>query len=663
MTYLCTARRFIQSLAVKPSSTQVSSWYDVNDLCKEGRLKEALAILHKNADHHGISLDPETYAALLHACLVSKALAGGKQLHAKVLISGSEQNPFLGTQLVGMYAGCGSLENARQVFDKIHQRTFLLWNAMIRGYAKGEPYEEAITLYYQMQKEGIQPDNFTFPLVLKACATLLALEEGKEIHRHIVRMQLESDIYVGAALIDMYAKCGSIEDAREVFDKMPRRDVVSWNAMITGYAKCGKLEVARHLFDKMPQRTVISWTTMIAGYVQNGHFHEALELYGEMHQTEFKPNRVTLVSVLPACAHLGALQQGKTIHDYIIRRKLETDVSVVTALINMYAKCGQIDVARELFDKMYKRDAISWNAMIAGYGMHGQGEAVVSLFVQMQQTGVKPDDVTLVGVLSACSHAGLVEEGLQYFHSMNRDYGLVPKMEHYACMVDLLSRAGRLDEARDMIAEMPFKPSPSVWGALLSACRTHGKIELGEYVARHLFEIEPYNTGNYVLLSNIYADAGRWDDVMKIRIMLKERGLKKSPGCSWVEVNNRAHGFIGGDRSHPQSEEIYTLLENLGKQMKKFGYLTDTSFVLHDVAEEEKEFAISTHSERLAIAFGILNTAPGTPIQITKNLRVCGDCHTATKFISKIVRREITVRDINRFHHFKDGLCSCGDYW
>eukprot|EP01018_Ginkgo_biloba_P030301 Gb_17294 [translate_table: standard] len=666
MAYLNISRRFIHSLPVKtsPRLPNWNPWHndDVSSLCKEGRLKEALAMVHL-MNQQGIAVDYDTYAYLLQACNNIKALVEGKQLHAYMLVAGLEPNSFVGTQLVGMYATCGNIANARLVFDKIYERTPILWNAMIRMYAKNGPCEEALSLYYQMQQEGTRPDNFTFPLVLKACAALLALQEGKEIHYHIVRSRLESDVFVAAGLIDMYAKCGCIEDARQVFDKMSRRDLVSWNTMIAGYAKCGNVEIARHLFDRMPERNVVSWTAMIAGYVQNGYFNEALTLYDQMQQTEIKPNRVTLVSVLPACAHLGALQQGKWIHDYVIRSGLESDVSLQTALVNMYAKCGQLDVARHLFDKMSKRDIVSWNAMIAGYGMHGHGEDAIALFVQMQQTGLKPDDVTFIGVLSACSHTGLVDEGWQYFDCMRQDYSLTPKMEHYACMVDLLGRAGQLSEAQYFVGNMPFEPSPSVWGALLAACRVHGNIELAEHVSERLFELEPYNTGNYVLLSNMYAEAGRWDNVEKVRIMLKGRGLKKNPGCSWIEINNRVHAFRGGDKSHPQSEKIYALLENLAGQMKKAGYEPDTSFVLHDVEAEEKEFALFSHSERLAIAFGILNTGPGTLIQISKNLRVCGDCHTATKFISKIVRREIIVRDINRFHHFKDGLCSCGDYW
>eukprot|EP01018_Ginkgo_biloba_P037418 Gb_09410 [translate_table: standard] len=770
-------------------------------------------------------------SSILQACTNTKAL---NQVHAHMLISGLGQDSFLIAKLVDMYSQCGSLANARLVFDKIYQPNVFLWNAIIRGYSRNGLSEETLTLYRQMQRSGIYPNKFTFPFVLKASAGLTALQEGQEIHYHIVRTGFQSDVYVGNALIDMYAKCGNIKDARQVFEKlstrdvvswtaiisgyvqngdacealtlfhqmqladvntdavtivsvlsacallgalqqgmwvhnylirsgfeadasvgnslvamyakcsnleiarhlfdtMSRRDVVSWNAMIAGYAqngytyealtlfhqmqvegvkpnqvtllsiiplcadigdlqqgkgihdyiirrgfesivtvgtalihmyaKCGCIEIARQLFDKMSERNVISWNAMIAGYAQNGHGNEALILFNQLQLADVKANSMTMVNVLQACAHLGVLKQGKWIHDYIIRNGLESDVFLVTALIDMYAKCGSIETARLLFDRMSERDVVSWSAMIAGYGMHGHAKDALDLFFQMQQAGVRPNDITFIGVLSACSHAGLVNDGWQYFECMSRDYCITPTTKHYACMVDLLGRAGHLYEAQVFIEKMPLKPDTSVWGALLGACRIHCNIELGKRVAECLFYLEPENAGFYVLLSNIYAASGKWDDVAKIRTMMKDRGVKKTPGCSLIEVSNRVHAFLVGDRSHPQSEKIYAMLETLAGQMKEAGYAPNTNFVLHDVEEEMKEHLLSCHSEKLAIAFGLINTSAGTPIQITKNLRVCDDCHSATKFISKIVRRDIIVRDANRFHHFKDGLCSCGDYW
>jgi pentatricopeptide repeat protein len=382
-----------------------------------------------------------------------------------------------------------------------------------------------------------------------------------------------------------------------------------------------------------------------------------------MRLVDMKPNNVTIASVLPIIARLAMFQKGKEVHSFILRNGLETHVILGNALIDMYAKCGNIRLAQSVFDQMSAKDIISWTAIIAGHGMQGNGEQAVALFCQMQQSGMKPDHIAFVALLSACSHSGLVAEGWQYFHTMRKDYGIAPRMEHYACMVDLLGRAGCLDEAEEFIKKMPFEPSAAVWGTMLGACRIHSNIELGERVAECLFNLKPETAGYYVLMSNMYSAAGRWDDVAKVRKTMREQGLQKNPGCAWIEIKNKVYAFRVGDRSQPQSEAIYATLENLATQMKEEGYVPDTNFVLHDVEEEEKEYMLCGHSEKLAIIFGLINTCPGTPLRIIKNLRVCGDCHSATKVISKIVGREITVRDANRFHHFKDGLCSCGDYW
>eukprot|EP01018_Ginkgo_biloba_P036695 Gb_15537 [translate_table: standard] len=673
----------------KQNSNSISKNKNFNIVCREGLLKQALA-------HQEISGD-SSVPSLLQACTNVETL---KQVHAQMILTGIEQTISLKARLVRMYAMRGNMENARLVFDKISKPNVFLWNAMIRGYARSEPCREALTLYYQMQQVGIQPDNFTFPFVLKACASLSALQEGKEIHDDIVRIGLESDNFVRTALIDMYAKCGSIDFARLLFDKMSDRNVVSWNAIIAGYAqngdarealtlfrqmqlsevkpdlitmvglllalthlaalqqgkwmhgyiiksgfesddfvgnslmdmyaKCGCLDIACQMFDKLSKRDPVSWNAMIVGYMQNGDANEALELYNQMQLTDVKPNAgtlasilqacthlgginkgyaqsghasealtlflemqladvmpnsVTMVSALPACAHLAALQQGKCIHGYIIKSGFESDIAVGTALIDMYAKCGSIEIARQFFDKMSKRNVISWSAMIAGYGMHGLGKDALALFCQMQQTGIMPNHITFVCVLSACSHAGLLDEGWQLFECMFQDHYITPRGEHYACMVDLLGRAGRLDEAQDFIKHMPLEPGVSVWGALLSACRIHSNIELGQRVAEHLFHLEPEKAGSYVLLSNIYAAAGRWDDVAKVRAVMKDKGVKKAPGCSLIEINNKVHTFLVRDRSHPQSEEIYALLETLAGQMKEAGYVPNTNCVLHDVDE------------------------------------------------------------------------------
>eukprot|EP01018_Ginkgo_biloba_P022755 Gb_12759 [translate_table: standard] len=707
---------------------------------RKSLLKEALGFLH------GFTVKPDTYVSLLQACTIMKALAEGKQVHAHMLINGFDQNDLLATKLVIMYAKCGSMDEAQHVFDKMTKRNGLSWIAMISGYTRYGNCYEALKLYFEMQQTGMQSDSFVFPCVLKACAGLRALHHGKEVHGYLRRRGFESDIVVGNALIDMYTKCGTVENARQVFDRIPQRNVVtwttiiagyaqngyfdealelfdqmqsagikpnviSWTAMISGYvrngfhhealklfrhmqvagvkpssvtmasvlaayicdatlqqgkeihayiirsgfdsnvvvetvllsmyAKLGSLEYARHVFDKMSWRDVVSWTGMIGVYAQNELSDEAVKLFRQMQLAGVKPNSFTITSILPACAHLAALRQGKEIHDYIVRAGFQSDVIVGSALIDMYSKCGSLDDACRVFNNMSQRDVVLWTVMIAGYAMHGHGEKALELFIQMQQVGLRPDYITFIGILSACSHAGLVDKGWQYFDSMTRDYQITPGVEHYACMVDLLGRSGHLDEAWDFISKMPLEPNATVWGTLLAACRIHSNIKLGEQVAKHLFELEPDNAGNYVLLANIYAAGGRWDGFGDVRKMMNDRGLKKRPGCSWIEVKSRVHTFVIGDRSHPQTQTIYAKLESLVGQMERAGYVPDTNFVLHDLEEEEKKAILCSHSEKLAIAFGLINTCPETPVRVIKNLRVCGDCHTATKFISKIVGREI----------------------
>eukprot|EP01018_Ginkgo_biloba_P008748 Gb_09146 [translate_table: standard] len=677
--------------------------------------------------------DSVTIASILPACAHLAALQEGQKIHQFAIRSGFESDVFVGSALIDMYAKCGSIHVACHVFDKMSQRNTISWNTMIAGYAQNGHCNEALNLFHDMQLAGMKPDLVTISCALPACASLEDLQSGKEIHNYIIRSGFETDVCVGNTLIDMYAKCKNIEDAQIVFNRMPLQDVVSWCTIIAGnvqngnfdealklfsqmqlmgiksdsdtvasvlpacariralkqgkeihgyvirsgfetddfvasslidmYAKCGIIDNARHLFDTMSQKNVVSWNAMIAGYAQNGLWVDTLRLFYQIQLAGMKPDSVTMASIISACAGLTALRQSKEIHGYIIKSGFACHDIVGNGLVDMYAKCGTIETANQVFGHMSQKDVVSWNSMIAGYGMHGRGKDALALFYQMQQAGMKPNHITFVAVLSACSHAGLVDEGCQQFNSMIQDHHIIPSAEHYACMVDILGRAGHLDEAHNFIKKMPIEPDAGVWGTLFAACRIHRNIELGEYVAERLFDLKPENAGYYVLLSNLYAADGRWNDVAKVRRMLKDRGLKKMPGCSWIEVKNQVHAFIGGDKSHPQSEKIYAMLESLVGQMKEAGYVPDKTFALHDVEDQEKECILSSHSEKLAIAFGIMSTCPTTPIFITKNLRVCGDCHNATKFISKIVLREIIIRDASRFHHVKGGLCSCGDYW
>lgn len=783
------------------------------------------------------ALDVNTYAKLLDSCTRLKLLAEGKETHRQIFMHSScARNSVLLEKIVQMYISCGETEAARLVFDDVPQPSVFLWNAMIRAYAWNGPFDRAIDLYERMMDSGVEPNKFTFPFVLKACSGLEALEDGIKIHDEVKRAGLESDLYISTALIDMYMKCGCLEDADEVFCRMPNRDVVAWNAMVAGctlhgmyeetvrfvlemqrirtrpnpstlvallpvvgqvkalgqgksihafctrrcfdegdvlvntalldmyakseclvyarrifdhmrirnevtwsaiiagyvlcgrmvdalrvfgqmisegpsivgptslasilracaslgdfdrgrmvhsylvksgllmditvansllsmYAKVGTISDAMSFFDEMDTKDTVSYSAIISGYIQNGNAEEALDVFREMVSSSMEVDAATMVGVIPACSHLAALQHGKCNHAYITSHGLASDSSICNALIDMYAKCGKIDIARKVFDTMPKQDTVSWNTIIAGYGIHGLGDEAISLFLRMEPAGLVPDDITFICLLSACSHSGLIAQGKHWFYAMTEIYNIVPRMGHYICMVDLLGRGGLLDEAYDFIKKMPFEADVRVWVALLGACRVHKNIELGEEVSRMIQKLGPEGTGSFVALSNLYSATGRFNEAAQVRIMQKEKGFTKSPGCSWFEIGGVVHAFIGGDQSHPQSSSIYQKLEELLVEIRKLGYLADTSYALHDVEEEEKEHALVYHSEKLAIAFGLLRLRHGQPIFITKNLRVCGDCHNAIKYITLAAKRDITVRDANRFHHFKDGMCSCGDFW
>eukprot|EP01018_Ginkgo_biloba_P002433 Gb_04612 [translate_table: standard] len=515
---------------------------------RHGHFEAALTLFYQ-MQLTSIQPDQFTFASVLPACANLAALEQGMEIHDQINRSGFQSDIFVASALIDMYAKCGSIERARRLFEKINQPNTVSWTSMIAGYAQNGYGEEALKLFGQMQLSGVKPNMKTFASVLPACANLAALEQGMEIHEEIIKSGFQSDVFVDSALVDMYAKCGRIEKARELFDKMYQRNDVSWTAMIAGYAQNGHIDEALKLFKKMPKQNVVSWTAVIAGYAQNGHGVEALQLFQQMKLTSVKPDLKTFASVLPACANLGALDQGMEIHEEIIRSGFQSDVFVESALVDMYAKCGSLEKARDLFDRMRQRNTISWTVMIAGYAMHGCGKDALILFEQMQNSGMNPDRVTLVCVLSACCHAGLVDIGRQYFYCMSQYYNITPAMEHYGCMVDLLGRAGHLDEAQDFINKMPIKPDATVWGCLLGACRIHNNIELGEQVAEQLFELDPENAAPYVLLSNIYAAAGRWDDIEKVRRMMKDSRVKKTPGCSWIEVNKQVHAFHVGDGS------------------------------------------------------------------------------------------------------------------
>ncbi|KAF7821982.1 pentatricopeptide repeat-containing protein [Senna tora] len=581
-----------------------------------------------------ISPNASTIVAVLPTVGQANALRQGKAIHGYSIRKFFSGNVVVETGLLDMYSKCHHICYARKIFNTMmSEKNEICWSAMIGGYVTCDFMREALALYDEMVfKYGMNPTPVTLATILRACAKLTDLDKGKNLHCHAIKSGLDLDTTVGNSLLSMYAKCGILDDAIRFFYGMVSKDKVSYSAIISG---C----------------------------VQNGYAEKGLLIFRQMQLFGIDPDVATMVALLPACSHLAALQHGACCHGYSVVRGFTVETSICNAIIDMYSKCGKIYISREVFDRMQGRDIVSWNTMIIGYGIHGLGMEALSLFNEFWASGLKPDDVTLIAILSACSHSGLVMEGKYWFNALSQDFNIKPRMAHYICMVDLLARAGHLDEAYSFIQRMPFEPDVHVWGALLAACRIHKNIEMGEEVSNKIQLLGPEDTGNFVLMSNIYCSVGRWDDAAHVRIIQRDQGYKKSPGCSWVEISGVIHGFIGGDQSHPQSTSINRKLQELLVQMKKLGYHADSSFVLHDVEEEEKEQSLLYHSEKIAIAFGILNTSPSKPIVVTKNLRICVDCHTAIKFITLITEREITVRDASRFHHFKSGICNCQDFW
>ncbi|XP_056699871.1 pentatricopeptide repeat-containing protein At1g59720, chloroplastic/mitochondrial [Spinacia oleracea] len=582
--------------------------------------------------------------SLLNQCSSMTEL---KQIHAQTLRTTPTHHPkhlhFLYSRILH-FTSSTNIHYSLKIFSQIQDPNSFIWNTLIRACASSNSHKKlAFQLYHDMLNEGfVIPDKHTFPFVLKACAYLFDEFAGKQAHAHAVKLGFGSDVYVNNSLIHFYASCGYLDCAQKVFDEMPERSVVSWNAIIDAL-------------------------------VRSREFDTALRLFREM-QGWFEPDGYTLQSIISACAGLGALSLGVWAHAYVLRvrdGKLGTDVLMNNSLVEMYCKCGMLDLAKQVFNRMVKHDVNSYNNMILGLAMHGKSELALKHFEDMTNgEGLKPNAITFVGVLSACNHGGMVEIGRKYFDKMVRDYSIEPRVEHYGCLVDLLARAGLIEEALDIVSNMHMKPDVVIWRSILDACcKKNVGIQLSEQVFEKILESEGVtsttSSGVYVLLSRIYASASKWNEVGLIRKLMSDKGARKEPGCSSMEIDGVHHEFFAGDTSHSQTKDIYRVLDVINERLHSVGYKPDISQapLVDDEDEDQKQHALKLHSERLAIAFGLLNQKPGVPIRIFKNLRVCNDCHEVTKLISDIFDVEIVVRDRARFHHFKDGSCSCADYW
>ncbi|KAF8410132.1 hypothetical protein HHK36_002654 [Tetracentron sinense] len=697
-----------------------------------------------------------TYTSMVNACSSAGAGKYGEIIHGRIIKDGLLDVTNMGNSLITFYGKCGNLEDANKLFNKTYRKNVVSWNAIIAANEQNDEYEIAIGLFCRMLRFGppVKPNRITFLSVLSAVSGVSALKHGREIHAHIIRSGLELDTSIANSLITMYSKCKEVSKARIVFERLPFKDVVTWNSMLSGYEKNEQQEYCFELFRKMQLSgcepdaysfTVIlgaassdssgfeyfrgggeihgyvlrrtapgglgvsisnaiitmyakfnrvadaekifkglkkkdsySWNAMMDGYSVNDQPEDAIMIFLDVQKEGLPSDHLAFSILLTACGRLVSLRLGMQFHAIIIKHfhhrnyaSRNSLLSINNALVSMYSKCGSIHNSAKVFLSMGRRDVFSWTAMITGYSHHGMAYESLQLFERMKRDGLEPNLVTFLGLLTACAHGGLVKEGTHYFSSMSKDYGLNPNTEHYASMVDLFGRSGQLECATKLVeaGATRFKfnhgDTLNLWRVLLGACHAHKQLDLGVHAATKILESEPEDETTHVLLSNLYASSGMWEDAMRVRKLMRDKGLKKEVGCSWIEAGNRRHVFVAGDISHPWRKEIYEKLEVLDSRFRRMGYVPMTEYVLHDVDEMQKEVIIGCHSEKLAVSFGLLQSGSGSrdTIRVIKNLRVCGDCHNWMKITSEMEGRCIVLRDSRRFHFFKDGSCSCGDYW
>ncbi|KAL6125788.1 hypothetical protein ACLB2K_073842 [Fragaria x ananassa] len=638
-----------------PSKTAITWSSLMSGYCRSECPSEAFRLFWK-MQLEGERPSLYTLGSLLRLCSKLGFLQRGEMVHGYMVKTRFDSNVDVVTGLLDMYTKCKRIFEAECLFESLRgRRNHVVWTVMLTGYSQNGDGFKAMEFFCDMRAQGVEPNQFTFPSVLTASASVLALSFGAQVHGCIVHSGFGPNVFVQSALVDVYVKCGDHVSARKVLRSMEVDDVVSWNSMIVGcvrqgrlktqwlfilivktgfevyqlvgnalvdmYAKLGNIESAVEMFRHMPDKDVISWTSLVAGYAQNGSHEKALKLFCEMRDAGIYPDQFVIASILSACAELTLLEFGQQIHANYIKSGLQASLSVDNSFVTMYAKCGCLEEAHRVFDSMQVQNVITWTALIVGYAQNGRGKESLEFYDQMLATGTQPDFITFIGLLFACSHAGLLEKGQYYFESMNRVYGIKPGPEHYACMIDLLGRLGKLNEAEALVDQMAVEPDGTVWKALLAACRVHGKIELGEKAAENLFILEPKNAVPYVQLSNMYSTAGRWEDAARIRRLMKSKGILKEPGCSWIEMNGQVHTFMSEDRSHSWTTEVYFKIDEIMMFVKEVGYVPDMNFALHDMDKEGKELGLAYHSEKLAVAFGLLTTSPGAPIRIFKNLR------------------------------------------
>ncbi|KAI5084874.1 hypothetical protein GOP47_0001043 [Adiantum capillus-veneris] len=715
----------------KVEEPNVITWTSVISAhSKLGQEEQGLRLYHQMQES-GIEPDGHAVVSALHVCASITALEEGMQIHDYIVESGFESNTYVGNALVSMYASCGSIEEASTAFFKVPSQDVITWSALIGGYAQQGCEQEAFELVKTMWQHGVEPNHVTYVHVLEACSNINAvLEQGMLAHACIVENGFDEDEWVGSALIDLYAKSGLLEDALKVFDKLPRRDVVTWTALITGFAqederlaqtslclyermqiegiqpnnvvylsvlkacailtdldygqevhewivlrgwdehvpvsnniidmymKCGRAEDASHLFAKLSEQNVVTWTSLIMGHAELGNGDIALELFYQMEQDGIEPDLRSYVCVLKACSCVAALQQGMAFHRNIIKRGFELDDYVGSILIYMYSSCGNLSDAVAVFERLESRSVVIFNALITGYAKNNSFNLAVKTFNEMERCKCKPDAVTFLSLLIACSNLSLVKEGC-YLSKLMRKYAILPKLDHYNTLVDIFGHAGLLHESEDLLETMPFKANTVGWVSLLSSCRSFRNMVVGRRCFERVVTIEPLNSVGYVLMSKIYSLVGEQENARRLEQLRLSLKAWKVPGRSYIEVNNEVHTFVVGGWGHPRSQEIYARLDEVFRKLKEEGPLPHLiGKPVMDKGDDSCE-----HSEMLAVGFGLIHTPRGKTLRIMKNLCTCVDCHSSMLFISKTEKRKIVLIDKFCVHEFKTGVCTCSSHY
>ncbi|CAI8604415.1 unnamed protein product [Vicia faba] len=711
----CSSVEVCKLLSLVKNGGDVVSWTTmISSLVETGKWGGAFEIYVKMVEA-GVYPNEFTYVKLLGAVSSFRGLVYGKMLHAQLIVFGAEMNLLLKTALVDMYSKCRGMEDVIKVSNLTPDYDVCLWTTIISGFNQNLQVREAVTAFLDMELSGIRPNNFTYSSLLNGSASILSLHLGEQFHLRVIVIGLEDDLYVGNALVDMYMKCSrSTTNAVKAFRRIALPNVISWtsliagfvengfeeesfqlfaemqaagvqpnsftlttilgacskmrsvaptmmlhghiikakadidivvgNALVDAYAGGGMTEEAWSVIGMMKHRDAITYTCLSTRLNQKGDHGMALKVFTHMCNDGIKMDEFSLASFLSAAAGLGTMEAGKQLHCYSVKSGFQRYNSVSNSLVHLYSKCGSVHDAYRAFKDINEPDAFSWNGLISGLASNGYVTHALSAFDDMRLAGVKPDAITLLSLISACSHGSLLDLGLEYFYSMEKVYQITPKLDHFVCLVDLLGRGGRLEEAMGVIETMPFKQDSLICKTLLNACSIHGNVALGEDMARRCLEHDPSDPAIYLLLANVYDNAGLSDFGEKTRRLMRERGLRRSPGQCWMEIRSRVHHFSAGEKIN---DEINEKLEFLTTELRNRGYQYQEN--------EDKIY----HSEQLAVAYGVLNVPTMVPIRIYKNSLICPHCHTFIMLSTKVVGREIIVRDRKRFHFFKDGQCSC----